>query len=114
MGSFLTEASQKGGVFVAVVYAAGFLVVTLHQERFGIAELSFLRPHIFLAGTLFVLLSALPVYSILQLRGYIGPTRTVIPGGRPITRVAHYQLDVAIGFYAWCYVLASCSLLAAI
>jgi len=111
VASFLTEASRVAGAFVAPVYAAGFLVVTLHLERFGVAELSFLRPHIFLAGILFVFLSALPVYSALQLWGYIGPARTVVPGGRPITRLTLYKLDLAIGFYAWCYVLGSSSFL---
>lgn len=50
--------SRVVAVVFALLYAAGFLVVSIHDAMFGIVQFSFLKPRIFAAGGLCVVLTA--------------------------------------------------------
>jgi hypothetical protein len=53
--------ARSAGVFLAAVYATGFLIVALHHAQYGISQFDPLKPKIFSTGVVFFLLTAAPV-----------------------------------------------------
>jgi hypothetical protein len=58
----LIERVVKFGTgFVALVYAAGFLVVSVHHGKYGVVMFEFLRARVFAAGLLFAVFLLIPI-----------------------------------------------------
>lgn len=58
----LLDALSKGTVVtLIVIYGCGFLIVSLHNASYGVSEVSPLKPKILAAGTLFLLLTLIPI-----------------------------------------------------
>ena len=72
--SVLETVSKAGAVLLAIIYAAGFLIVILHHAQYGIAEFNPLKPKIFSAGILFGLLFAAP--AVAGYRFYVTPKQS--------------------------------------
>jgi hypothetical protein len=60
--------ARAAGIFLAVVYGTGFLIVAIHHAQYGIAQFDPLKPKIFSTGVVFFLLTALP--AILAFRAF--------------------------------------------
>jgi hypothetical protein len=100
--SSFSSISRVSGLFIGFLYFAGFLTFTLYLARFGVSEFNLLRPHIFWAGALFALLCAVPIYSVLNLFGHVGPSRPKAPGGgRPIEHLTLHWVQTAAEFSVW-------------
>jgi len=109
--SLLETASRLGAVSIAVIYAAGFLIITLHDSQFGIVEFSPFRPRIFSAGALFALLLAVPVLAVSRAFHFFGlrnPTAVSIRV-RP-ENVKYLRLSIGFDFYFICFGLCFPSL----
>jgi len=107
----LETASRLAAVFIAVIYAAGFLIITLHDSQFGIVEFSPFRPRIFSAGALFALLLAVPVLAVSRAFHFFGlrnPAAVSIQV-RP-ENVKYFRLSVGFDFYSVCFALCFPSL----
>jgi hypothetical protein len=53
--------TQFAAVAIALVYGAGFIIVTFYQARLGISDFNVLRPKIIMAGIAFWILLLLPL-----------------------------------------------------
>jgi len=117
--SQLESAARFSALLAGAVYATGFMVVTIHHSQFGIVEFGFLRPRIFVAGTLFLILTLLPILALSRLFGLFGLRTSTEEGGLiglrtrtdelvPASREHHAALRIALGceFYFVCVVLA--------
>ena len=61
--------ARAGTMLLAAVYGSGFVIVTLHQARFGISAFDLLKPKIFAAGFTFiglVFLASLTAFRVLR------------------------------------------------
>lgn len=94
--SRLTAASAT---LLAGVYAAGFLVVTFRLGEFGVLDLNPFRPQIFLAGALFIVLTAIPAVAALKAIGLIPMDRIQSAGMKPVQRKGLYNLAFYLNFY---------------
>jgi hypothetical protein len=102
--SLLETASRLGALSIAVIYAAGFLIITLHDSQFGIVEFSPFRPRIFSAGALFALLLAVPVLAVSRAFHFFGLRSATAASIRVRPEnVKYLRLSVAIEFYFVCF-----------
>ena len=69
---FAERVIKIGTGFLALIYAAGFLVVSVHHGRYGVIMFEFLRARVFAAGLLFAVLTAVPVIAVSRLFGLFG------------------------------------------
>jgi hypothetical protein len=69
---WVEPATHLGALLVAATYVAGFLVVTLRNSTYGIAEFSFLRAKIFAAGVSFLIMTVVPAMVMLRMISVIG------------------------------------------
>lgn len=53
-------------VLAAVLYGFGFLVISIHQYRYGLTEMGLLRPKVLAAGIWFLCFTALPFVLVLE------------------------------------------------
>ena len=53
-------------VLAAVLYGFGFLVISIHQYRYGLTEMNLLRPKVLAAGIWFVCFTAVPFVLVLE------------------------------------------------
>ncbi len=93
------------------MYATGFVILALYLARFGITELSLLRPRILSTGVLFLLLSAIPMFSVSRtfaLFGF-GLKKPAMPGSRNVQNQGFLKLQLGFFFYPICCGLASVS-----
>ena len=63
----LENASKATGLGILIIYGIGFLTISIHNSTFGFAEVNPLRPHIFAAGALFLLLTIPQALSAIKL-----------------------------------------------
>ena len=64
--SQIADVSSKGVAgLVLAVYACGFLIVSLHDSKFGFTETNPFRPKILAAGTWFLIFTSIPVATAL-------------------------------------------------
>lgn len=61
-------------VLAAAIYGCGFLVISLHQHSYGLAETNLLRPRVLAAGIWFLFFAALPVVMVTEGRGFRFPS----------------------------------------
>ena len=61
-----------GALFLGLVYAIGFLIIAIHHSRVSIPEFDPLKPKIFSAGIVFILLAGLPILAALRMFGLFG------------------------------------------
>jgi hypothetical protein len=67
--STVVDIFSKGAATVAVVlYASGFLIISLHQSEYGFSEINPLRPKILAAGAWFLLFLAIPAATVVRAR----------------------------------------------
>jgi hypothetical protein len=97
------------------MYVAGYLIVTLHHSQFGIVEFSPIRPRIFSAGALFLLLLAVPFLAVSRVFHFFGLQDPKAAVSRTLFRVApenarYLRLSIAFDFYFVCYGLSIPSL----
>lgn len=59
---------KVGTGLLALVYAVGFLIVSVHHGRYGIVMFEFLRARVFAAGILATLFVLWPVYTLLTIK----------------------------------------------
>jgi hypothetical protein len=64
--------TQLVALAALVLYAVGFLTISIHHAHFGIAQFSLLRPKIVFAGILFLVFFALPVLEAGRIFGLWG------------------------------------------
>jgi hypothetical protein len=64
--------TQVVAISVALLYAVGFIVVSLHHALFGVSQFSLLRPKILSAGLLFFIFFGLPVLESARNYGLFG------------------------------------------
>ncbi len=57
----------------ALIYGAGFLVLSIHHGQFGIDTTEPLKPKVFSAGLLFVVLAGVPCIAMARLAALFGP-----------------------------------------
>ncbi len=57
---------KLGALFFGLVYALGFLIIAIHHSSLSIPEFDPLKPKIFSAGIVFILLVGLPVLAALR------------------------------------------------
>ena len=105
----LSRLTAASATLFAGVYAAGFLVVAFRLGQFGVLDLNPLRPQIFLAGALFIVLTAIPAVVVLKIIGLIPMERAESPGMKPVQRRGLYKLQSYIGFYVIALGLAGLS-----
>ncbi len=55
---------KVGTGLLALIYAAGFLAVSIHHARYGIVMFEFLRARVFAAGTLLAIFVGLPILTV--------------------------------------------------
>jgi len=109
--SILETASRLTAVSIAVIYAAGFLVVTLHDSQFGIVPFSPFRPRIFSAGALFGLLLAVPVLSVSRGFEFLGlRNRAALSIRVRPENVKYLRLSAEFELYLVCFALCFPSL----
>ena len=53
-------------VLAAVLYGFGFLVISIHQYRYGLTEMNLLRPKVLAAGIWFLCFTAIPFVLVLE------------------------------------------------
>src|SRR5438552_8533055 len=97
--------SAGTGVF-AVVYAAGFLIVSIHHGRYGVILFEFLRARVFAAGILLSVFIAAPVIGasrLFHLFGLAMPTKGTKVDPQNIIQA---NICVVCGFSVIAYVLA--------
>lgn len=75
----LSQSLSASTGFIALVYAAGFLVVSLHHGQFGITLFEFLRARVLAAGLILAFFIALPVIAASRFFGLLGLTRITKP-----------------------------------
>jgi hypothetical protein len=102
--SILETVSKAGAVLLATVYAAGFLIVVLHHAQYGIAEFNPLKPKIFSAGILFILLFAVP--AIAAYRFYAPSTKADDANPEQPKKPAWTILTRIFDFYLFSFTLA--------
>jgi len=102
--SLIEMASKSVGVVLAVAYVAGFLIVALHHARFGIAEFSPLKPKVFAAGVLFLLLSLVPSVGAWRWSRHLLASSEESPESRRILKWR--KVENAISFFLFAQVLA--------
>ena len=102
----LSRLTTASATLLAGVYAAGFLVITFRLGQYGVLDLNPLRPQIFLAGALFIGLTAIPVVLVLKIIGLIPMQRPESPHMKPVQRRGLYRFLVCIGFYVGALSLA--------
>jgi hypothetical protein len=98
---------KVGAASVAVIYAIGYMIVSVHHAMFAIAQFDPFRPKIVLTGLIFVILTAIPTiaaFRMLGLTGLRGSIGMFIPA-EPQHR-QHLKVVLCIDFYALCTVLA--------
>jgi hypothetical protein len=93
---------------VAVIYAAGFLVVSIHHGHYGVILFEFLRARIFAAGLLLTIFIAVPsiaasrTFALFGLRlGTLTPVTKV-----EASKMMYANVCVGCGFFCFAYVLA--------
>jgi hypothetical protein len=69
---FVEQAIKVGTGSFAVIYAAGFLLVSIHHSQYHIVMFEFLRARVFAAGILFALFLMLPVIAASRWFGVLG------------------------------------------
>jgi hypothetical protein len=60
--AWIEQATRMSAVVVFVLYATGFLVVSLHHARYGIQQFDVFKSRIISAGVLFWLFAAIAIY----------------------------------------------------
>lgn len=105
----LSRLTAASATLLAGVYAAGFLVITFRLGQYGVLDLNPLRPQIFLAGALFIVLTGIPAVATLKIIGIIPMERAQAPGMKPVERKALYRLEVCFGSYMGAFGLACVS-----
>jgi hypothetical protein len=109
--SAIESVSRLAAVSIAVIYAAGFLIVTTHCSQFGIVEFSPFRPRIFSAGALFALLLAVPLLAVSRAFRFYGLGSDTAPSIRlKPENVQYLRVSVAAQFYFICFSLCFPSL----
>ena len=69
----LIERAVKFGTgFVALVYAAGFLVVSVHHGKYGVVMFEFLRARVFAAGLLLAVFLLIPIVAASRMFALFG------------------------------------------
>lgn len=69
-----------GALFFGLVYALGFLIIAIHHSTLSIPEFDPLKPKIFSAGIVFILLAGLPVLAALRMFDIFGLSIPVVKG----------------------------------
>jgi hypothetical protein len=67
-------------LFFGLVYALGFLIIAIHHSTLSIPEFDPLKPKLFSAGIVFLLLVGLPVLTALRWLDFFGPSASAIKG----------------------------------
>src|SRR5271169_590491 len=62
--SVLEQLSKFAALMFACIYAFGFMIVSLSDAQYGVLQFNLLKPRIFAAGALFILLVAIPSFAI--------------------------------------------------
>jgi hypothetical protein len=103
--------AQAIGLALVILYAAGFVVLSVHHASFGISQFNLLRPKILAAGILFCIFIALPIAEAARVFGLLGyppmfptPDRTGVEFDKrlyylPFVRLLAFLLGaIAIGW----------------
>jgi hypothetical protein len=89
----------KNTAFVfALIYGAGFLIISIHHGRFGIDALEPFKPKVFSAGLLFVVLAGVPCIAMARVAGLFGlrmPTVRVLKN----RGMGYIRLSWILGFW---------------
>ena len=102
----LSDAPRTGGFLLGLAYGAGLLIVNLRLSDFGIAEFSFLRPHILAAGSLFLLLVFIPCVASSRIYALLGLKSLTVRDTRPIEHFRWWNVHRSFLFYQVCVGLA--------
>jgi len=66
IGKIIDLMVKAAVVLAAVIYGCGFLVISIHQFRYGIAEMNPLRPRVLAAGIWFLFFAAIPFVLVIE------------------------------------------------
>ena len=100
----LDDLARAGALIVAVTYALGMLVVTLHQGRYGVWPLEILKPRALAAGLLLVSTGLIGVFAAAKCFGLGGLTATSLanPLSMGVERMLRMsELVCACGSIGW-------------
>lgn len=106
--ALLPSITGLAAAVAGIVCGIGYVVVSLHHWRYGIVMSEFLRPRIFAAGVLFLLLIAVPVLSVSRIFALFGLTKTAgfhinaDPGKK-----SYLNISLGCGYYFVAFGLAS-------
>ncbi len=93
---------------LAVVYGAGFIVVSWHHASFGINSFELLRPRVLSAGVSFVVLTGLPALTALRSFGLGGFTTGIGTGiSASPNRRGRLKVVLAVALYPFVYGIAA-------
>ena len=107
-GSHLELFSRVVGTALVLTYGLGFLILSLHQARFGIAQFNPFRARVFAAGFIFVCLTALPAAALHYGSTYYRGLEPIMKVGD--ARIEKYRKAVLfLGFYFAAFVMAVAS-----
>ena len=99
----LETLARLAAVGITSVYVTGFLIITLHHAQYGIAQLNPLKPRVFSAGLLFVVLCCISVVAALGMFRIGGLWRNWLTFRSAPANSLYARLTLGFGFYyvAW-------------
>ncbi len=99
--------SRLSAGLAAAGYVAGFVIVALHDQKFGIMELNPFRSRVVSAGVLFGLLVAIPVLAVSRTFQLFGlRNKSAVSFLVAADKVKYAKLAVYADFYFVCFVLS--------
>jgi len=76
-GKIIDLVVKAAVILATVIYGCGFLVISLHQQSYGLVEASPFRPRVLAAGIWFLVFAALPFLVVAEKRGF---NKSPLPG----------------------------------
>lgn len=78
LGSYVESLTRITASSLVLMYGIGFLILSIHEARFGISQFSPLRARIIFVGFTFTVLAALPAAAHHYGFAYFGPLKAII------------------------------------
>ena len=98
-GKYLERFAGASAALFALLYAAGFLVVSLHHSAYGLSEFNLLTPRVFAAGVVLATFVLVPMSACYRLS--CKPFDRSKPDNKTIE-----TLHIGVYFYAYAFMLA--------
>src|SRR5205807_7443775 len=95
------QLAKLGASVLAIVYAVGFLVVSIHHGRFGILMFEFLRARVFAAGLLLTIFMIVPIVAVSRSFSWLG---LKWPGGTKRITAANWKYAKICALAQFCLV----------